>query len=87
MGGRSTVKMADALDSEAAVKGITSIGGAVYRTKSLESVYGCHLLPNYTEFLEDRMEYAKSSYVQYSSTDPFVGKRLVEPYEGRVYVI
>ncbi len=87
MGERSIVEIADALDSGIAVKDITFIEGTVYRTKSLESVYDYHLLPDYTELLKDKTEYARSFYVQYSNTDPFVGKRLVEPYEGRVYVV
>ena len=57
------------------------------RTKNLDSVYDYKLLPDFTELQKDKKEYAKSFFVQYSNTDPFSGKRLVEPYEGHVYVV
>ncbi len=86
MGERSVVEIADALDSGIPVKDITFVRGTVYRTKSLESVYDYELLPDYEELLKDRKEYAKSFFVQYSNTDPFTGRRLVEPYKS-VYVV
>ena len=87
MGERSIVEIADALDSGIDVKDITFIDGTVYKAKSLESVYDYRLLPDYAELLKDKKEYAKSFYVQYSNTDPFSGKRLAEPYEGKVFVV
>ena len=87
MGEHSIVELADALDSGLDIKDITFIDGTVYKTKSLESVYDYKLLPDYTELLEDKKRYAESFFVQYSNTDPFSGKRLVEPYEGKVYVV
>ena len=36
---------------------------------------------------DDKKVYAKSFYVQYSNTDPVLGKRLVEPYYGKEYVV
>lgn len=87
MGEHSIVELADALDSGLDIKDITFIDGTVYKTKSLEFVYDYKLLPDYTELLEDKKRYAESFFVQYSNTDPFSGKRLVEPYEGKVYVV
>lgn len=87
MGEKSIVEIAEALDSGLDVKDITFIEGTVYKTKTLESVYDFELLPDYQELLKDKREYAKSFFVQYSNTDPFTGKRLVEPYEGRMYVV
>ena len=87
MGEHSIVELADALDSGLDIKDITFIDGTVYKTKNLESVYDYKLLPDYTELLEDKKRYAESFFVQYSNTDPFSGKRLVEPYEGKVYVV
>ncbi|MBS5282280.1 MAG: YgiQ family radical SAM protein [Clostridiales bacterium] len=87
MGERSIVEIADALDSGLDVKDITFIEGTVYKTKSLESVYDYELLPDYDRLLADKKEYAKSFYVQYSNTDPFSGKRLVEPYGDNLYVV
>ncbi len=87
MGEHSIIEIADALDSGIDIKDITFIDGTVYRTKNLDSVYDYKLLPDFTELQKDKKEYAKSFFVQYSNTDPFSGKRLVEPYEGHVYVV
>ena len=38
------------------------------------------LLPSYEEIRENKQSYAKSFAIQYRNTDPFSGKRLVEPY-------
>ncbi len=87
MGERSVVEIADALDGGIDVKDITFVDGTVYRTKSLESVRDCEVLPDYEELLADKKAYARSFFVQYSNTDPFSGKRLAEPYDGHVYVV
>ncbi len=87
MGEKSIVEIAEALDSGLDVKDITFIEGTVYKTKTLESVYDFELLPDYQELLKDKRNYAESFFIQYSNTDPFTGKRLVEPYEGRIYVV
>ncbi len=87
MGERSIVEIAEALESGLDVKDITFIEGTVYKTKDLESVYDYKLLPSYAQLTEDKKEYAKSFYVQHCNTDPFTGKRLVEPYDNGVYVV
>lgn len=87
MGEKSIVEIADALDSGIDVKDITFIEGTVYKTKSLESVYDAKTLPSYEHMKMDKMEYAKSYYIQYSNTDPFTGKRLVEPYKDNLFVV
>ncbi|MCI8661688.1 MAG: YgiQ family radical SAM protein [Hungatella sp.] len=87
MGERSIVEIADALNSGLDVKDITFIDGTVYRTKSLDSVCDYELLPDYEELLKDKKEYAKSFFVQYSNTDPWKGRRLIEPYDKKVYVV
>ena len=87
MGEKSIVEIADALDSGIAVKDITFVAGTVYRATSLESVYDATVLPNFTEIKEDKKSFAKSFYVQYCNTDPFSGKRLVEPYSDTEYVV
>ena len=87
MGERSIVEIADALNSGIAVEDITFIDGTVYKAKSLETVYDYELLPEYDALLEDKKNYAKSFLIQYENTDPFVGKRLVEPYGNHCYVV
>jgi uncharacterized radical SAM protein YgiQ len=87
MGERSIVEIADALNSGIAVEDITFIDGTVYKAKSLESVYDYELLPDYDALLADKKAYAKSFLIQYENTDPFAGKRLVEPYGTHCYVV
>ena len=69
------------------VKDITFIDGTVYKTKQLENVYDYKLLPDYEELVRDKKRYAESFFIQYSNTDPFSGKRLVEPYDGKLFVV
>ncbi|RGY99480.1 YgiQ family radical SAM protein [Clostridium sp. AM58-1XD] len=88
MGERSIVEIADALDGGLAVRDITFIDGTVYRTKTIETVYDYELLPDFGRVRDDKREYAKSFYRQYCNTDPFTGRRLVEPYESdHLYVV
>ena len=81
MGERSIVEVAEALDSGLSVSDITYVRGSVYKTRSLESVYDALTLPSWEALNESRRTYAESFYTQYCNTDPFVAKRLVEPYE------
>ena len=81
MGERSIVEVAEALDSGLSVADITYVRGSVYKTRSLESVYDALTLPSWEALNESRRTYAESFYTQYCNTDPFVAKRLVEPYE------
>ena len=87
MGEHSIVEIADALNSGIQVKDITFIDGTVFRTRNLDVVYDYQMLPDYDKMKRDKKEYAKSFYVQYSNTDPFMGKRLVEPYFGKEFVV
>lgn len=87
MGEHSIIEIAEALDSGIAVSDITFIAGTVYKTKSLDSVYDAEILPGYEDMKQDKLEYARSFYVQYCNTDPFSGKRLVEPYNDHLYVV
>ena len=87
MGERSIVEIAEALESGIDIKDITFIPGTVYRTKSLESVYDAISLPGYEEMKEEKLAYARSFYTQYKNTDPFTGKRLIEPYNEHLYVV
>ena len=81
MGERSIVEVAEALDSGLDISDITYVRGSVYKTRSLESVYDALTLPSYEALCADRRTYAVSFYKQYCNTDPFIAKRLVEPYE------
>lgn len=87
MGEHSIVEIADALNSGIDVKDISFIEGTVYKTRDIENVYDYLMLPSYDELKQDRLNYARSFYVQYQNTDPFTARRLVEPYENGVYVV
>ena len=87
MGEKSIVEIADALNSGIDIRDITFVEGTVYKTDSLESVYDAQVLPSYDSMKKDKLEYAKSYYIQYGNTDPFIGKRLVEPYKDNLYVV
>lgn len=87
MGERSIVEMADALNSGMDIKDATFIPGSVYKTKNLDSVYDGIMLPSYDEILKNKKKYAESFYTQYTNTDPFSGKTLVEKYNDHLYVV
>ena len=87
MGEHSIVEIADALASGLEVQYITFVDGTVYRTRDLENVYDYRLLPSYEDMKADRLEYAKSFAIQAANTDPFNGKRLVEPYQDGTYIV
>lgn len=87
MGERSVIEIAQALEAGIAVSDITFVEGTVYKTKNLECVYDYELLPSFGALKEEKRNYAGSFYIQYTNTDPFSGKRLVEPYSDHLYVV
>lgn len=87
MGERSIVEIADALNSGISIKDITFIEGTVYKTKTLENIYDYIKLPSFREIKENKETYAKSFYIQYCNTDPFVAKTLVEEYDNGYYIV
>ncbi|WP_418864843.1 YgiQ family radical SAM protein [Senegalimassilia anaerobia] len=87
MGEHSIVEIADALAAGLDASDITFIDGTVYRAKTLEHVYDYELLPSFDSMQKDNLEYARSFNVQYGNSDPFTGKRLVEPYSDHEFVV
>ena len=87
MGEHSIVEIAEALDSGIDVKDITYIPGTVCKVKNLDSIYDAITLPSFEDLKKDKLNYARSFYTQYCNTDPFAGKRLVEPYGDNLYVV
>lgn len=87
MGEKSIVEIADALNSGIAVEDITFIKGTVYRARNTEQAVDGILLPAYEQMLHNKADYAKSFGIQYTNTDPFSAKPLIEPYDHGVYVI
>lgn len=87
MGEKSILEIAEALDAGIDIKDITYIDGTVCKVKDPSIAYDAVMLPSYEELLTDRLNYARSFYTQYCNTDPFSGKRLVEPYSDHLYVV
>ncbi len=87
MGERSVVEIADCLASGMDVKDITYIDGTVYKTRDKSFTEDALILPSFESIKADKMEYAKSFYTQYVNTDAFTAKKLVETYDGAMFVI
>lgn len=87
MGERSIVEIAQALDSGLAIRDITFVDGTVYKTREAQSVYDGVLLPSYESMRADKRQYATSFALQYENSDPFSGKRLIEPYGEKEFVV
>lgn len=87
MGERSIVDIAEALEAGLSVRDLTYIPGTVCRVRSLEHIYDYQLLPSWDEVRADKLAFARSFAVQYDNSDPFTGKRLVEPYSDTLFVV
>ncbi len=87
MGEKSIVELADALNSGIDVKDITFVAGTVYKTKDISGIYDAIQLPTYEEMKADKKAYARSFGIQYQNTDFCNGKRLIEEYPNKVYVV
>lgn len=87
MGERSMVEIADALDSGLDIRDITFIDGTVYKTRNRDIIYDAIELPHFEDLKKDKINYAKSFYIQYCNTDPFSGKRLFETYDDKLFVV
>lgn len=87
MGELSVVEIADALESGIDISDITFVNGTVYRAKNLDSVYDAKMLPDYEAMQNDKLEYAKSFYIQYCNTDSITASRLVEKYNDYLYIV
>lgn len=87
MGEKSIVEIADALNAGIAVKDISFVKGTVYRTSDISGIYEPVMLPAFEECKANKKRYAESFMTQYTNTDPFTGKTLVEAYPNKVYVV
>ncbi|MBE5955763.1 MAG: YgiQ family radical SAM protein [Lachnospiraceae bacterium] len=87
MGEHSIVEVADGLNAGIPVKELTYIRGSVYKTKEPDRVEKPIFLPTFDEIKESKESYARSFYVQYCNTDPYIAKTLVEKYDDNKYVV
>ena len=87
MGEHSIIEVADGLNAGIPVKELTYIRGSVYKTKEPDRVEKGIFLPTYDDIKESKEAYAKSFYVQYCNTDPYIAKTLIEKYDDNKYVV
>jgi uncharacterized radical SAM protein YgiQ len=87
MGELSVVEIADALNSGMEIGDITYIDGTVFKTRDPSFVDGAIELPDYDKLLEDKLEYAKSFYVQYQNAGFASSKPLIEKYGENRYIV
>lgn len=86
MGEKSIVAVAEALDAGIPVQEITFVRGTVYKCKQIPDGVTVQHLPSYQELKADKLNYARSFYIQYCNTDSHYGKCLAEKYED-FYVV
>ncbi|MBR6527097.1 MAG: YgiQ family radical SAM protein [Lachnospiraceae bacterium] len=86
MGEKSIVAVAEALEAGIPVQEITFVRGTVYKCKQIPDGVTVQHLPSYQELKADKLNYARSFYVQYCNTDSHYGKCLAEKYED-FYVV
>ncbi|MGN0324801.1 MAG: YgiQ family radical SAM protein [Lachnospiraceae bacterium] len=90
MGELSVVEVADALNSGIAVEDITYVPGTVYRAKDVTDILKSQngiMLPDYETIAADKMEYARSFFIQYQNTDFVSARPLIEKYGEKRYVV
>lgn len=87
MGERSIVEIAEALDSGIEAHDISFVRGTVYKCRDIETVYDGIKLPDYDDLLADKINYAKSFYIQYQNTDAITAKPLIEKYGEKRYIV
>ncbi len=87
MGERAIVEAANALNDGMSVRDLTYIDGTVFRAASADTPVPSIRLPDYASLVKDPKKYAESFYLQYTNTDPFSAKQLIEPYSEREFVI
>ena len=91
MGERSIVEIAEALASGVAVQDILWIPGTVVKCRDLSKIYDYIMLPPFeivsTPDAAGKKAYGQSFMIQYENTDPFTGKRMVEPYGEHEFVV
>ena len=87
MGERAIVEAANALNDGMSVRDLTYIDGTVFRAASADTPVPSICLPDYASLVKDPKKYAESFYLQYTNTDPFSAKQLIEPYSAREFVL
>lgn len=90
MGELAVVEIADALASGMDVSDITYVAGTVYKARDVDGVLETQrgiMLPEYEQMLADKLDYARSFYIQYTNADFAAGRPLIEKYGEKRYVV
>lgn len=90
MGERASVEIAEALEAGIDIKDITWIRGTCYRAGSTEEIHfdeDTVMLPEFEEIAASKEKYCESFAMQYRNNDAVSGKRLVEKYTDKSYVV
>ena len=87
MGEQTISEIADALNSGLDIKDIIYLRGCVWRTKDKNLIPSDAIyLPSYEDLKKDKLNYARSFYIQYQNNDPYTSNVLVEKY-GDEYIV
>ena len=87
MGELSIVEVADALNSGLKISDITFISGTVCKMRDISGIPDAITLPSYEELTADRLNYARSFYMQYQNSGYATAKPLVEQYGENRYIV
>ena len=87
MGELAVTEVADALAGGIAVSDITFVSGTVYKARDISGIENRIELPDFDRLLEDRLEYARSFYIQYCNTDSHTAHALTEKYGEKRYIV
>ncbi|MBN1524231.1 MAG: YgiQ family radical SAM protein [Spirochaetales bacterium] len=86
MGEHQITEIAERLKNHEKIDTINDVSGTVVRKKIHDHNPDEVFLPSYEEITESVETFAKSFAIQNEHTDPFSGKRLIEPYHDCVVI-
>ncbi len=84
MGENTITEIAHNINSD--ISGLSGIRGIVYRTDNIDSLEDFVMLPAFSEVKSSKDKYASSFALQYSNSDAFTAKTLIEGY-GSFFVV
>ncbi len=87
MGELSIIEAADALASGLSISDLTFINGSVFKTRDPSFVQDAITLPDFDALQKDRLEYARSFYIQYCNAGYATAKPLIEKYGENRYIV
>jgi len=86
MGEKPMTEVAEELKNGVPIREITTVRGTVWKTRSVEGVDECALLPPFEAVSAEKKTFAESFQSRMTNQDPITGKPLAEQY-GDWYVV